>query len=192
MVAMPDLTERGFVATKPWPDWMLEALANAPDDVRIAGELIRGTGQRPAASIKMLRSDFKGEWVSVTDEKGDKTFDIYCPARLRMLVESLEKGPRHVLAKSENAPRSYDSIEKSFRAWRTTLVDLAKEHDDDVRRYTLHGLRKRACVELAEANCSDAEIQAVTGQSTETVAYYRKQANRKTMSRSAQMRRFEE
>ncbi|TDE32901.1 hypothetical protein [Antarcticimicrobium sediminis] len=140
---MPDLTERGFVATKPWPDWMLEALANAPDDVRIAGELIRGTGQRPAASIKMLRSVFKGEWVSITDEKGDKTFDIYCPARLRMLVESLEKGPRHVLAKSENAPRSYDSVEKSFRAWRTTLVDLAKEHGDYARRYTLHALLRR-------------------------------------------------
>ncbi|MDV7141834.1 hypothetical protein R3X27_03970 [Tropicimonas sp. TH_r6] len=42
---------RGFLA---WPDWMLDALAKAPDDVRIAGELIRGTGQRPTASIKML------------------------------------------------------------------------------------------------------------------------------------------
>ncbi|WP_420380703.1 hypothetical protein [Marivita sp.] len=175
-----------------WPDWMLEALAKAPHDVRVAGELIRGTGQRPAAAIKMLRSAFKGEWVTVTDEKGDETFDIYCPVRLRTLVEGLEEGPRHVLAKSETAPRSYDDVEKSFRAWRKTLVDLAKKHDDNASRYTLHGLRKRACVELAEANCSDAEIQAVTGQSTETVAHYRKQANRRAMSRTAQQRRFQE
>lgn len=175
-----------------WPDWMLEALASAPDDVRMAGELIRGTGQRPTASIMMLRSAFKGEWVTVTDEKGDETFDIYCPARLRTLVENLEEGPRHVLAKSEKAPRSYDVIEKSFRAWRDTLIEIAEEHDDDAKRYSLHGLRKRACVELAEAGCSDAEIQAVTGQSLETVAKYRKEANQKAMSRTAQMRRFKE
>jgi hypothetical protein len=175
-----------------WPDWMLDALANAPDEVRIAGELIRGTGQRPSASIKMLRSAFKGDWVTVTDEKGDETFDIYCPSRLKTLIESLEEGPRHVLAKSETAPLSYDAVEKSFRAWRDTLAELAKQHDDDARRYSLHGLRKRACVELAEAGCSDAEIQAVTGQSLETVAKYRKEANQRAMSRTAQMRRFNE
>ncbi len=76
---------------------------------------------------------------------------IYCPARLRTLVESLEEGPRHVLAKSEKAPRSYDAVEKSFRAWRDTLAEIAEKHDDDARHYSLHGLRKRACVELAEA-----------------------------------------
>lgn len=182
-------SQREFLA---WPDWMLDALAKAPDDVRIAGELIRGTGQRPTASIKMLRSAFKGEWVTVTDEKGDETFDIYCPARLRTLIESLEEGPRHVLAKSEKAPRSYDAVEKSFRAWRDTLGEIAEKHDDVARLYSLHGLRKRACVELAEAGCSDAEIQAVTGQSLETVAKYRKEANQKVMSRTAQMRRFKE
>ncbi|QFT96154.1 Phage integrase family protein [Roseovarius sp. THAF8] len=182
-------SQREFLA---WPDWMLEALATAPEDVRIAGELIRGTGQRPAAAIKTPRNALNGDWIAVTDEKGDETFEICCPVRLRTLIENLEEGPMHVLAKSENAPRSYDSVEKSFRAWRATLLDLAKEHDDDANRYTLHGLRKRACVELAEANCSDAEIQAVTGQSAETVAYYRKQANRKAMSRTAQKRRFKE
>lgn len=158
----------------PWPDWLLEELVNAPNDVRIGAELIIGTGQRPSAAIKMLRSAFKGEWVTVVDEKGDATFDIYCPARLRSLVAQLESGPRHLLAKSDNAPRSYDALEKSFRAWRKTLSVRAKEHDDDAKRYSLHGLRKRACFELAEAGCSDAEIQAVTGQGLETVAKYRR------------------
>lgn len=43
--------------------------------------------------------------------------------------------------------------------------------------------------ELAEAGCSDAEIQAVTGQSTAMVAFYRKKASRKRLSRAAQERR---
>ena len=100
-------------------------------------------------------------------------------------------GPRHVLAKSNTAPLSYSAVEKAFSAWRETLTELAMEHDDVAKKYSLHGLRKRACVELAEAGCSDAEIQAVTGQSLEIVAKYRKEASRKMMSRAAQMKRSE-
>jgi hypothetical protein len=180
--------QRSFPA---WPDWMLSALDDAPDIVRIAGELIRGTGQRPSAAASMKRSAFDGEWVVVTDEKGDKTFPIYCPQRLRNLVDTLPSNTRHVLPKSETQPLSYSAVEKAFSAWRNTLNDLAKRHDDDPKRYSLHGLRKRACVELAEAGCSDAEIQSVTGQSLETVAQYRKEANRRAMSRTAQRRRAE-
>ncbi len=172
-----------------WPDWMLNSVDNAPDVVRISCELIRGTGQRPSAAIGMLKSAFQGEWVTVFDEKGDSGFPIYCPERLRALVDRLPVGPRHVLPKSETQPMSYDSVEKVFRAWRETLDDLAQSHDDSARNYSLHGLRKRACVELAEAGCSDAEIQSITGQSSEMVAKYRKEANRKMLSRTAQMRR---
>lgn len=55
--------------------------------------------------------------------------------------------------------------------------------------YTLHGLRKLAIVQLAESGASDAEIQAVTNQSAEMVAFYRKRADRKKLSKAAQMRR---
>ncbi|MBQ0800257.1 MAG: hypothetical protein KBT76_00805 [Sulfitobacter litoralis] len=172
-----------------WPDWMLDALDDAPQVVRIAGGLIRGTGQRPSAAIAMPRTAFQGEWVTVVDEKGDSSFPIYCPKKLRYLIDSLETGSRHVLPKSDTSPLSYSSVEKEFRAWRDTLDELADAHDDNARNYSLHGLRKRACVELAEAGCSDAEIQSVTGQSLEMVAKYRKEASRKEMSRRAQMRR---
>ena len=49
----------------------------------------------------------------------------------------------------------------------------------------LHGLRKLAIVRLVEAGCSDAQIQAITGQSAEMVAYYRKLASRKVLSHEA-------
>lgn len=54
--------------------------------------------------------------------------------------------------------------------------------------YSLHGLRKLAIIELAEAGASDAETQAVTGQTAETVGYYRKRANRRRLSKAAQKR----
>ena len=98
-----------------WPDWLLESLPDAPLRVIIAAELIRGTGQRPAAAIQTPRSAFQGEWVTVIDEKGDNSFPIYCPKRLRNVVEALEPGSSHVLARTPSEPVSYDMVEKEFR-----------------------------------------------------------------------------
>ncbi|MEP0452270.1 hypothetical protein [Roseibium sp.] len=55
--------------------------------------------------------------------------------------------------------------------------------------FTMHGLRKLAIIELAEAGASDAEIQAVTNQSAEMVAYYRRRASRLKLTHAAQDRR---
>ncbi len=60
----------------------------------------------------------------------------------------------------------------------------------EAKLYSLHGLRKLAVVELAEAGCSDAEIQSVTGHRTADMAsYYRRKADRSRMSKTAQQRR---
>lgn len=169
-------------AFKPWPDWMVARLTDAPRDVQTVANLILGTGQRPNAAIVMRWDQFNGDWMTVTDEKGDQELDVFCPADLRAYLDALPKTGAHVLAKNLREPKGYNAVEKQFRAWREALGDRA-------RPYVLHGLRKLAIVRLAEAGCSDAEIQAVTGQSAETVAYYRKQASRKRLSRSAQERR---
>lgn len=167
---------------EPWPDWMVKALADAPEQVRTAAELILGTGQRPNAAITMRRDQFQGEWMTVTDEKGDKEFEVFCPERLREYVASLPARGAHVLPKNLTEPMGYHAIETRFRTWRKGLGERAKS-------YSLHGLRKLAVIELAYADCSDAEIQAVTGQSAATVAYYRKEASRRKLSRKAQERR---
>ncbi|MBE9635750.1 hypothetical protein [Salipiger mangrovisoli] len=165
-----------------WPDWMVKKLATAPENVQIAAELIRGTGQRPSAAISMRHEQFSGDWMEVLDEKADEMFPVFCPPRLRSFVGGIRKRGAHILAKNIREPVGYDAIEKSFRNWRNGLGEQAQ-------KYTLHGLRKLAIVELAEAGASDAEIQAVTGQSAQMVAYYRARANRKKLSRTAQERR---
>ena len=170
---------------EPWPEWMVKALDTAPERVRTAARLILGTGQRPGAAITMRRDAFDGEWMTVRDEKGDKDMVVYCPASLRQYVDSLPIGGAHVLPKNLTEPQGYYAIESAFRKWRDTLGDKAKA-------YSLHGLRKLAIVQLAEAGASDAEIQAVTGQSAAVVAYYRSQANKRHLSRVAQGRREKE
>lgn len=166
----------------PWPDWMIAAVAEAPEKVRTACELILGTGQRPSAAITMREADFQGDYMVVTDEKAGETFEVACPERLGSYLADRPKRGTHVLARNLTEPLGYDSIEKAFRTWRATL-------GDEARPYTLHGLRKVAIIQLAEAGCSDAEIQAVTGQSAEMVAYYRRLASRKKLSKRAMNRR---
>lgn len=163
---------------EPWPDWMVKKLTDAPSNVRTAAELILGTGQRPSAAIAMRRDQFQGEWMTVTDEKGDLSYEIFCPQPLRDFLATLPVAGSHVIAKNLTQPLRYDAVEKAFRAWRETLGERAKP-------YSMHGLRKLAIVRLAEAGCSDAQIQAITNQSAQTVAYYRKRASRKILSRAA-------
>ena len=157
---------------------MVAALSTAPVAVQAAAELILGTGQRPNAAIEMKRDQFRGEWMEVLDEKNDEHFEDYCSPALHEYVVSLPITGAHIIAKNLSQPLGYSAIEKSFRRWREGLGEKAKP-------YTLHGLRKLAIIRLAEAGCTDAQIQAVTNQSLEMIAYYRRLASRKTLSRSA-------
>lgn len=166
----------------PWPDWMVKRLDTAPEAVRAAAELILGTGQRPSAAIGMRRDAFNGEWMWVLDEKQGEPFETFCPVDLRQYLDALPARGAHVLAKNLTEPLGYNAVEGRFRTWRKGLGAKAAP-------YSLHGLRKLAIIRLAEAGCSDAEIQAVTNQSAETVAYYRSKASRRKLSKAAQERR---
>ncbi|MGB2202941.1 MAG: hypothetical protein ACPH5G_16545 [Pseudooceanicola atlanticus] len=102
--------------------------------------------------------------------------------QVRTYLSKLPVKGAHILAKNLTQGLTYDTIASAFQKWR---ADLGK----DARQYSLHGLRKLAIVRLAEAGCSDAEIQALTNQSPQTVAHYRKNASRRKLSRNAQERR---
>lgn len=175
-------THRAARPYEPWPAWMLEAVEAAPENVRTAAYLIRYTGQRPSAAIAMRRDQIAGEWMQVRDEKRGQDLDVYCPAPLRAFVDGLPIRGAHLIPRNLREPVGYDGVEKAFRRWRDGLGERA-------RPYSLHGLRKLAIIELAEAGASDAEIQAVTGQSAQMVAYYRSKANRRRLSKAAQKRR---
>ncbi|MEM1363602.1 MAG: hypothetical protein AAGF94_18150 [Pseudomonadota bacterium] len=163
---------------EPWPPWMVDKLSEAPEVVEIAARLILGTGQRPAAAILMERSHFNGDYMSMLDEKSDTRFDVFCPPKLRAFISALPHRGTFILGKNLTEPMGYNTVEKAFRNWRDGLGPAAKP-------YVLHGLRKLAIIELAEAGWTDAEIQARTNQSPEMVAFYRKKASRKSLTRAA-------
>ncbi|WP_237062513.1 tyrosine-type recombinase/integrase [Loktanella sp. M215] len=172
---------------QPWPAWFqAEYLARAEGHALAAFYVGAGTVQRPGDVAKMEWSHFDGEYMSVAQDKTDARLTIYCPKLLRDYLETLPKRGKFISAKNLTQGISYDGIEKVFRALRAKII----EEKPEAKIYTLHGLRYLAAVELAEAGCTDSEIQAVTGhKSLEMVAKYRSAARQKKLSKTAQQRR---
>ena len=126
----------------------------------------------------MRHDHFRFPDVLLRDEKSKSEHELTCPKPLFDLYHEIERAGDYLIPKNLKEPLGYDVLQKQFSAWRNTLGPHAQ-------KYSFHGLRKLAIIRLAEAGCSDAEIQAITNQTLETVAYYRRGANRKKLSANA-------
>ena len=172
----------------PWPEWLQKAWVKACVELDapralLAYHLGTGTGQRPGDLVKMEWAHFDGEFMQVVQEKTDARIEVYCPKRLRDFLATVPRAGRYVFAKNLTQPVTYYALEAEVRKVRTALGDKAKP-------YSMHGWRYVAAVELAEAGCSDAEIQSVTGhKALQMVQKYRSKAAQKGLSKQAQQRR---
>lgn len=72
-----------------------------------------------------------------------------------------------------------------FKASWQDAMNMPAFSDFRLRRLVFHGLRKSAVNTLLEAGCSEAEVSAITGQSTEMIRHYSRMVNRKKLTRSA-------
>ena len=142
----------------------------------------------------MRWSNFDGEYMTVQQEKGreedahkdDVMLTINCPRKLRDFLASWSRKGEYIFAKNLREPLSYDAVNAQFDAVRNAVANEWPE----ACNYSLHGLRYVAAIELAEAGCSDSEIQVVTGhKSLVMVQKYRAKASKKRLSKSAQQRR---
>ncbi|WP_172330965.1 tyrosine-type recombinase/integrase [Mangrovicoccus sp. HB161399] len=89
------------------------------------------------------------------------------------------------LAKNLTQPFGKRQVQKEIETIREAIG--ARDGDD---RLVPHGWRYTAAQELAEAGCSDSDIQAVTGhRSLEMVQKYRRRAEQKKASKRAQLAR---
>ena len=173
---------------EPWPlslqnAWTKYCIEHNEHRVLTAFYLGTGTGQRPGDLVGMQWDHFDGEYMQVRQDKTETRLTIYCPTRLRAHLSSLSKEGKFILAKSLAMPLSYSQLEKDFRRVRLAIGEKALP-------FSMHGWRYVAAVELAEAGCSDAEIQSVTGhKALEMVQKYRRAAAQKAMSKQAQQRR---
>lgn len=171
-----------------WPDAKLLAFERAagPGTVaRTAYELAIGTGQRIGDCCSMRWDDFDGEFMGVVQEKTGTKIRVYCPLRLRKYLSSLPVAGRYIMARNLTQPLGKRAVQKAVEDVREKIGALGGS-----ARLVPHGWRYTAAKQLAEAGCSDAEIQAVTGHKTlAMVQKYRAQANQSRTSKAAQDRR---
>lgn len=176
-------TQREF---EPWPEAMQRAFLKAcgGDEVmRTAFHLGTGTGQRAGDLCGMRWEHYDGEYISVAQDKTDARLWVYCPPQLKEHLDTLPKRGAYIMARNLTEPMTYAAIEARFRKVRGRLGEKGKG-------LVMHGWRYTAAVALAEAGCSDAEIQAVTGHKTlAMVQKYRSRASQKMLSKRAQQRR---
>lgn len=173
---------------EPWPEAKLRAYEKASgeqDTARTAYELGIGTGQRLGDCVKMMWADFDGEFMAVVQEKTGEKVWVYCPARLRAYLEALPKRGAYILAKNLTQPLGKRQVQAAVETVREEIGVMR-----GAQRLVPHGWRYTAAVQLAEAGCSDAQIQAVTGHRTlAMVQKYRARADQKRQSKRAQQMR---
>ena len=173
-----------------WPDAKLDAFErycerHARTVARTIFELSIGTGQRLGDCIGMCWDDFDGEYMSVVQDKTGKRIWVYCPARLQIYLGSLPRLGKHIIAKNLTQPLGKRTVQTAIEEVREALGIKRGPN-----RLVPHGWRYTAARLLAEAGCSDAEIQSVTGHKTlAMVQKYRAQADQKKNSKRAQQRR---
>jgi len=173
---------------QPWPERLQRAFQNAcvalgDEQMLTAFHLGTGTGQRPGDLAKMRWDHYDGEYISVVQDKTGERVWVYCPSALREHLDAIPRRGAFILAKNLTQPIGYTAIEKRFRVIRAEIGPNAAD-------LVMHGWRYTAAVALAEAGCSDAEIQAVTGHRTlAMVQKYRRQAGQRHLSKQAQEKR---
>lgn len=171
---------------EPWPEWVQRAYERHCEEHGLTYELTAyhlgvGTGQRIGDVCKMEWGHFDGDYMSVVQEKTGERIWVYCPKKLKDYLALLPKSGRFILAKNVTEPMAKRRIQARVMQVRRAIGADA---------FVIHGWRYTAAMELAEAGCSDSEIQAVTGhKSLDMVRKYRSRARQKRLSKAAQEKR---
>jgi integrase len=163
---------------QPWPDDVLTAFeAHAPGHLRLAVMLLLYTGQRRSDVVKMRWSQFDGDVIEVVQQKTGEYVPIPCHHRLKSILSVLPRRSEFILTGEHGRPYKADTL---------TVMVRRQLHAIGIQGYTVHGLRKNAAQELAEAGSTLSEIMSVTGHRSPAMAmHYAKRAEKKRLARAA-------
>jgi integrase len=172
-----------------WSDAEVDQFLTAdttPPELRLAAQLAAGTGQRGEDLIRMTWSAFDGHAIELVQEKTGTHMWVHCPAALRECLAAEPRRGLTILTRPVRRPKKGGS---QYEPWKIDYFRHAMStaiKDAGLTGVVTHGLRPTAAVRLAEAGCSDAQIQSVTGHKTSAMAaYYRRGADQKSRSESA-------
>lgn len=168
---------------KPWTPDQIDCFREHADPIPLlAFELALGTGQRPSDLVRMRWSDYDGEAISVIQSKTGTKLWLPPTDELKAHLEAAKARARGltILTGERGQPLTYAALESRVRRVR----QKAK-----IEGVSLHGLRKNATIELAQAGCSTEQIKAITGHTSDAmVTLYAKGSSQRLLARQARER----
>lgn len=142
-----------------------------------AAALMLYTGQRRCDAIEMGWNRVSGGLIGVRQIKTRKIVYIPLHPELEMAISSMPRSRESFLVTEFGKPFTSNGFGNWFR-------DRCREAG--LEHCAAHGLRKAAARRLAEAGCTNAEIKAITGHTTDQeVARYTAAVDRKRLARQA-------
>lgn len=169
--------------------WTDEAVAKFRAEAkplpRLIFELGIGTVQRPDDLTRFDWEHFDGSSIRMTQSKTGVSLVIPCPDQL---IAALEVARPKVRRIGGTPILQVGNKRMSYR--RMSEIMLAERQRLGLALHDLHALRYRGVQELAWAGCTDEEIKAITGHSTEAmVRHYAGQARQITRAKQANDKR---
>lgn len=147
---------------------------------RIAFEILLFTGLRRSDAVRLGRQHIQCDRIVTKIKKSGDDVEVSIPIHpeFRAVLDTVKHGHLNLIVTAYGAARS----EKAFTNW---IIEAARDAGLPPHR-SPHGLRKSACIRLAEAGCSASEIMSITGHSNlAEVETYVREANKKKLADSA-------
>jgi integrase len=139
------------------------------------------TGQRLGDVVKMSRKAYDGTAIEVRQSKTDELLWIPAHKRLRAYLDGLPKTTMLFVTKADGTGWTESGLSHAFKK-ATKAAGLSG--------VVFHGLRHTAGKKLAEAGCTNKEIQAVLGHRNSQMAdHYSRAAEQKILAKRAIERR---
>lgn len=156
------------------------AAEGLPEHLRRVVTLARYTGQRRGDLCAMTWAAYDGATVRLTQQKTGAAMVIPCHPTLRAELDRWKANATAVTILTNTLGRPWKAQHLSHELPKT-LARIGLPQDLNV-----HGLRKLAAAELADAGCSTHEIAAITGHRTlGMIELYTRSADQERLAGSA-------
>jgi len=159
----PERVERLYHADrseKIWEEQHIAAfMAVASEPLQRAMVLAIETGQRQGDLLTLPWSAYDGTWIRLTQSKNGRRVNVPVTRRLRAILDNTKRSATVILTNKRGLSWQPNAFRKQWgdSCRKAKIADL-----------TFHDLRT-AVTRLAEADCSHAEIAAITGHSMRDV-----------------------
>ena len=140
-----------------------KAAAMGHPSIGLAVALAHNTAQRQGDLLRMSWSQYDGRSIRLRQRKTGTFLDVPCTEQLKAVLDATPRiGTLMVMFEATGRPYPEGTFARRFRE-----VARAAGLPDDLQ---FRDLRRTAAVQLAEAQCTNPEIAAITGHSIERTA----------------------